>query len=95
MTSDNPHDVQDDQVVDRLKKDICIRVTASSSSYMKITLMAMMMAMMTMTTMMMVTQHIPNSQIPTRWESDIMILGGNMTQSNSHYTHVHMSILIF
>ena len=35
--------------------------------------------------MMMVTQHIP-----TRWESDIMIKGGNMTQSNSHHTHILM-----
>ena len=36
----------------------------------------------------MVTQHIPTSQIPTRWESDIMMKGGNMTQSNSHHTHI-------
>ena len=35
-----------------------------------------------------VTQHIPTSQIPTRWESDIMMKGGNMTQSNSHHTHI-------
>ena len=31
-----------------------------------------------------VTQDIPTSQNPTRWESDIMMKGGNMTQSNSH-----------
>ena len=31
----------------------------------------------------MVTQHIP-----TRWESDIMMKGGNMTQSNSHHTYI-------
>ena len=27
------------------------------------------------------------SHIPTRWESVIMMKGGNMTQSNSHHTH--------
>ena len=47
------------------------------------TLMMMMM-------LMMVTQHIPTSQIPTRWESDIMMKGGNMTQSNSHHTNIQM-----
>ena len=35
----------------------------------------------------MVTQHIPTSHIPTRWEYDIMMKGGNMTQSHSHHTH--------
>ena len=40
--------------------------------------------LMTRTMMMMMgTQHIP-----TRWESDIMVDGGNMTQSNSHHTHI-------
>ena len=38
----------------------------------------------------MVTQHIPTSQIPTRWESDIMIKGGNMPQSNSHHINIQM-----
>ena len=46
----------------------------------------MMMMMIFMMMMMMVTQHIPTSQIPTRWESDIMMKGGNVTQSNSHHT---------
>ena len=36
----------------------------------------------------MVTQLIPTSHIPTRWEYVIMMKGGNMTQSNSHHTHV-------
>ena len=36
----------------------------------------------------MVTQHIPTSHIPIRWESVIMMKGGNMTQSNSHHTHI-------
>ena len=40
----------------------------------------------------MVTQHIPTSQIPTRWESDIMMKGGNMTQSNSHHTHIYVTL---
>ena len=34
--------------------------------------------------MMMASQQIPTSHIPTRWEYDIMIKGGNMTQSHSH-----------
>ena len=42
------------------------------------------------TIIIMVTQHIPTSQIPTRWESDIMIKGGNLTQSNSHHTNIQM-----
>ena len=33
-------------------------------------------------------QHIPTSHIPTWWEYVIMMKGGNMTQSNSHHTHV-------
>ena len=51
-------------------------------------MMLMMVVMMMTMMMMMVTQHIPTSQIPTRWESDIMMKGGNMTQSNSHHTHI-------
>ena len=43
---------------------------------------------MMMTMIMMVTQLIPTSHIPTRWEYVIMMKGGNMTQSNSHYTHL-------
>ena len=39
----------------------------------------MLMLMM----MVMVTQHIP-----TRWESDIMMKGGNMTLSNFHHTQI-------
>ena len=35
----------------------------------------------------MVTQHIPTSHIPIRWESVIMMKGGNMTQSFSYHTH--------
>ena len=37
--------------------------------------------------MMMVTQQITTGHIPTRWESVMMMKGGNMTQSNSHHTH--------
>ena len=35
----------------------------------------------------MVTQHITTGHIPTRWESVMMMKGGNMTRSNSHHTH--------
>ena len=37
-------------------------------------------------TMMMAYQLITTSHIPTRWESVIMMKGGNMTQSHSHHT---------
>ena len=47
----------------------------------------MMIMVVVVIMMMMVNQHIPTSQIPTRWESDIMMKGGNMTQSNSHHKH--------
>ena len=30
-------------------------------------------------------QHIPTSNIPTRWEYVILMKGGNMTQSHSHH----------
>ena len=46
-------------------------------------LMNMMMTMMTM-----VTQHIPTSHNPTKWESVIMMKGGNLTQSISHPTYI-------
>ena len=40
----------------------------------------------------MVTQQIPTSHIPTRWEYDIMIRGGNMTQSHSHHIWIFIYI---
>ena len=42
----------------------------------------------------MVTQHIPTSHIPTRWEYVIMLRGGNMTQSHSHHTHRFIIIMM-
>ena len=50
----------------------------------------MLMIMMMMMMMMMVTQYIPTSQIPTRWESDIIMKGGNMTESDSHQAHIYL-----
>ena len=44
--------------------------------------------MMVVVMMMMVTQHVPTSHIPTRWESVLMMKGGNMTQSISHHIHI-------
>ena len=40
--------------------------------------------------MMMVTQHIPAIQIPNRWESDIMMNGGNMTVKFPPYVYVNV-----
>ena len=48
----------------------------------------MMMMKTTIIMMMMVTQHNPTNHNPTRWESVIMMNGGNMTQSISHHTYV-------
>ena len=43
---------------------------------------------MIMTLMVAVTQRIPTSHIPTKWESVLMMKGGNMEQSISHHTYV-------
>ena len=32
-------------------------------------------------------QHIPTRHIPTRWEYDMMIRGGNVTLSYSHHIY--------
>ena len=34
-------------------------------------------------------QHIPTRHIPTRWEYDMMIRGGNVTLSHSHHIYYH------
>ena len=59
---------------------------------MVMTVSVTMMAMMVMT--MTVTQPIPTSFIPTRWESVIMIKGGNMTQSISHHIYKMISVMM-
>ena len=71
-------------------------------------MMMMTMAMMMMMTMMMtimtammmvkimVTQHIPTSHNPARWESIMMMKCKNMTQSDYHqtfYIHFHIKFI--
>ena len=53
------------------------------------TISPIMRMLKTMVMMMLVTQYAPTSHIPTRWESVMMMRYGNMTQSNSHHTHLY------
>ena len=69
----------------------CVEPYYSSSSLQCIVIILIVIIIIVII-IIMVTQHIPTSQIPTRWESDIMMKGGNMTQSNSHHTHIYVTL---
>ena len=72
--------VKDVRLPQSLQRAMAAEAEAAREARAKVVMMLMVMLVV------MANQHIPTSQNPTRWESDIMMKGWNVTQSNSHST---------